>query len=57
VAGGAHIHCHYGKCDGGLYGGNFAEPALFGLGEAVDEVGVDLFESVLLSWVNAKGGT
>ena len=57
MAGGAHIHCHYGKCDGGLYGGNFAEPALFGLGEAVDEVGVDLFESVLLSWGNAKEGT
>ncbi|MGA4992049.1 hypothetical protein [Nonomuraea bangladeshensis] len=46
-----------GSDEGGLDGGNFTEPALFlGLGETVDEVGVDLFESRLLSWVNAKEG-
>ncbi|MEU7900521.1 hypothetical protein AB0B45_47790 [Nonomuraea sp. NPDC049152] len=43
--------------EGGLDGGDFTEPALIlGLGETVDEVGVDLFESGLLSWVNAKEG-
>lgn len=40
--------------EGGFDGGDFAEPALlFGFGEPVDEVGLDLFESGLLSWVNA----
>jgi hypothetical protein len=41
--------------EGGFDGSDFAEPALlFGLGEPVDEVGLDLFESGLLSRVNAK---
>jgi hypothetical protein len=47
-----------GGGEGVLDGGDFTEPALFlGLGETVDEVGVDLFESGLLCWVNAKEGT
>ena len=44
-----------GGSKSGLDRGDFAGPSLFpGFGEAVDEVGVDLFEPGLLSWVNAK---
>ncbi|MGP3936839.1 hypothetical protein [Nonomuraea sp. KM88] len=46
-----------GGSEGGFDGSHFAEPALFfGLGEAVDEVGVDLLQPGLLSWVDAKEG-
>ncbi|NRQ37512.1 hypothetical protein HII36_37630 [Nonomuraea sp. NN258] len=46
-----------GGGEGGFDRGYFAEPALlFGLGEPVDEVGVDLFQSWLLNWVNAEEG-
>ena len=43
--------------EGGFDGSDLTEPALLlGLGEPVDEVGLDFFESGLLSRVNAKEG-
>lgn len=39
------------RCGGerGLDGGDLSKPTLFGFGEAVEEVGVDLFKSGLLT--------
>ncbi|MGW1995313.1 hypothetical protein [Embleya sp. NPDC001921] len=47
-----------GGGEGGLDCGDLAEPALLlRFGEAVDQVGVDLFEPVPLSWVNPRERT
>lgn len=44
-----------GGGEGGFDRGDLSEPALFSsLLETVEEIGVDLLQAGLLSWVNAK---